>query len=73
VAITFSPVEVCSVFAHPVDRLGVMPLVRDGWGLSVERDQQIGGLLMWVPAQLPYLGLGIWLAWSSLRPFEPTP
>ncbi|HEX8794687.1 MAG TPA: cytochrome c oxidase assembly protein [Polyangiaceae bacterium] len=58
IVITFSPVEVCSVFAHPVDRLGVMPLVRDGWGLSAERDQQVGGLLMWVPACLVY-GVGI--------------
>jgi cytochrome c oxidase assembly factor CtaG len=58
IVITFSPVEVCSVFAHPVDRLGVMPLVRDGWGLSPEKDQQVGGLLMWVPACLVY-GVGI--------------
>jgi cytochrome c oxidase assembly factor CtaG len=58
ILITFSPVRVCSVFAHPVDRLGVMPLVRDGWGLTPERDQQIGGLLMWVPACLVY-GVGI--------------
>jgi putative membrane protein len=56
--ITFAPVEVCSVFAHPVDRLGVMPLLRGGWGLSPETDQEIGGLLMWVPACLVY-GVGI--------------
>jgi len=31
-----------------------MPLVRDGWGLTPERDQQIGGLLMWVPACVVY-------------------
>ena len=41
--------------------------------MSPLTDQQLAGLLMWVPAQLPYLGLGMWLAWSSLRPFEPTP
>jgi cytochrome c oxidase assembly factor CtaG len=58
VLITFSPVEVCSVFAHPVDRLGVMPLLREGWGLTAEKDQQVGGLLMWVPACLVY-GVGI--------------
>ena len=58
IIITFSPVEVCSVFARPVDRLGVMPLVRDRWGLSALKDQQIGGLLMWVPACLVY-GAGI--------------
>lgn len=58
ILITFSPVQVCSVFAHPVDSLGVMPLLRDGWGLTPERDQQVGGLLMWVPACLVY-GAGI--------------
>jgi cytochrome c oxidase assembly factor CtaG len=58
ILITFSPVEVCSVFSHPIDRLGVMPLLRGGWGLTPERDQQIGGLLMWVPACLVY-GVGI--------------
>ena len=41
------------------------------WGLSPLADQQLGGLLMWVPAILPYLGVGLWLAWSSLRPGEP--
>jgi putative membrane protein len=38
------------------------------WGLSPLVDQQLAGLLMWVPAILPYLGIGLWLAWSSLRP-----
>jgi putative membrane protein len=56
--ITFSPVEVCSAYAHPVDRLGVMSLLRDGWGFTAQRDQQVGGLLMWVPACLVY-GVGI--------------
>lgn len=41
------------------------------WGLSPLTDQQLAGLVMWVPAILPYLGVGIWLAWSSLRPVEP--
>jgi putative membrane protein len=38
------------------------------WGLSPLADQQLAGLLMWVPAILPYLGTGLWLAWSGLRP-----
>jgi putative membrane protein len=38
------------------------------WGLSPLADQQLAGLLMWVPAILPYLGMGLWIAWSSLRP-----
>jgi len=41
------------------------------WGLSPLADQQLAGLLMWVPAILPYLGVGLWIAWSSLRPGEP--
>lgn len=38
------------------------------WGFTPLADQQLAGLLMWVPAMLPYLGVGLWLAWSSLRP-----
>lgn len=49
IIITFSPVRVCSIFAHPVDRLVMMGTIRQTWGLTPERDQQIGGLLMWVP------------------------
>ncbi len=49
IILTFSPVRVCSVFMHPVDRLGIMGTIRGGWGMTPERDQQIGGLLMWVP------------------------
>jgi len=52
--VTFSPVEVCSVYLHPVDRLGALPLLRDGWGLTPKADQEIGGLMMWVPGCLVY-------------------
>jgi len=41
------------------------------WGLAPLADQQLAGLLMWVPAMLPYLGVGIWIAWSSLSSSEP--
>jgi len=41
------------------------------WGLGPLVDQQLGGLLMWVPAMLPYLGVGLWYAWSNLRLGEP--
>jgi putative membrane protein len=54
IVVTLSPVEVCSAYLHPVDTLGVLPLVRDGWGMSRQADQQIGGLLMWVPACFLY-------------------
>lgn len=31
------------------------------WGLTPLEDQQIGGLIMWVPAGLVYLAAGLWL------------
>jgi cytochrome c oxidase assembly factor CtaG len=52
-------------YMHPVDTLGALPLLRDEWGLSPSVDQQVGGLLMWVPSGLIYLSgilfaLGRW-------------
>jgi putative membrane protein len=55
ILVTFSPVEVCSVYLAPTDRLGIVPTLRDGWGMTPAKDQQIGGLLMWVPACFVYL------------------
>ena len=54
IMVTFSPVEVCNAYMHPVDSLGVLPLIRDGWGLSRRGDQELGGLMMWVPACFVY-------------------
>jgi putative membrane protein len=33
------------------------------WGLTALDDQQLAGLLMWVPLGLPYLAAGLCLAW----------
>jgi len=35
---------------------GLFPLTRGAWGVSPLVDQQLGGLLMWVPGGLVYLG-----------------
>ncbi len=56
VIITLSPVEVCPAFLHPPDGLGALAQLRARSGLSALEDQQIGGLLMWVPACAVYLG-----------------
>ena len=68
---TLSPVTVCSIYAHPADRLGVLSTIREGWGLTPEKDQQLGGLLMWAPMCLVYLGaiFGQLARWFS----EPAP
>ena len=65
IIITFSPVEVCSVYLRPPDRTGILPLIREQWGLTPAKDQQLGGLLMWVPACLVYFSgiLGLLARW----------
>lgn len=56
IILTFSPIAMCPAFLHPADRLGLGPLIRETWGMTAMRDQQIGGLIMWVPMCLVYLG-----------------
>jgi cytochrome c oxidase assembly factor CtaG len=55
IILTFAPVSICSVYQQPVDRLGLLNTIRGNWGLTSDKDQQIGGLLMWVPMCLIYL------------------
>jgi putative membrane protein len=56
ILITFSPVSVCPIYAQPsADRLGILNLIQSTWGITPDKDQQIGGLLMWVPMCLVYL------------------
>jgi putative membrane protein len=56
IILTFAPVSICPVYQHPIDRLGILSTIRDDWGLTSDRDQQIGGLLMWVPMCAIYAG-----------------
>ena len=56
IILTFSPVTVCSIYTMPPqDPFGILNTIRADWGFTPERDQQIGGLLMWVPMCLIYL------------------
>jgi len=59
--IVFAPVPL-----YPVHLASTLP-----WGLTPLADQQLAGLLMWVPAMLPYLAVGLYTAWASLRHSEP--
>jgi cytochrome c oxidase assembly factor CtaG len=63
--LTFSPVSVCPLYEAPPGTGQLLSVLRDQWGLTHHVDQQIGGLLMWVPACMVYLGailatLGSW-------------
>lgn len=57
IILTFSPVTVCPIYTmHAADPLGMSNTIRSAWAMTPERDQQIGGLLMWVPMCFIYLG-----------------
>jgi putative membrane protein len=55
IVITFAQVGLYPFYLLPVDRLGIEPLIRNVWGLSPDVDQEVGGLLMWIPGGLVYL------------------
>ncbi|CCJ08461.1 cytochrome c oxidase assembly protein [Methylocystis sp. SC2] len=39
----------------------------DAWGLTAIEDQQLAGLIMWVPAGLLYTGAALWVAGAWIR------
>lgn len=55
--VTFAPVALYAIHA-------VAPL---DWGFTPLGDQQLGGLIMWVPAGLPFLAWGAFLARRGWR------
>ena len=65
ILLTFARAGLYPAYLRPADVLGIAPLIRAGWGLSPETDQQIGGLLMWIPGGLVYLSamLGVLMRW----------
>lgn len=60
VIITFAPPGLYPAYEHPVDRLGALSLIRQGWGLSYALDQQVGGVIMWVTGGPIYLVSALW-------------
>jgi len=54
-ALTFSAPGAYPAYLHPEDQLSVLSLIRGSWGLDPKSDQQLGGMLMWVPGCLVYL------------------
>lgn len=68
IIVTFSPVSVCPVFLKPTDKLGLLHTIRGDWGMTSDKDQQLGGLMMWVPLCFVYLGV---IFWQIVRWFSP--
>ncbi len=55
IILTVAPAGIYPSYLHPVDVLGILPVLQNDWGLNPSADQQVGGLLMWVPGNLVYL------------------
>lgn len=54
IVLAFAPPGLYPAYLTPPDGDGLAALVRDGWGLSPGDDQQLGGLLMWIPGGFLY-------------------
>jgi cytochrome c oxidase assembly factor CtaG len=67
IGITFAPHLLYPTYAHPSDAAGLLRVIRGDWGISAAMDQQIGGLLMWVPGCLIYLTaiMGMFARWYA--------
>ncbi len=53
--LAFLPRLLYPAYAQPADTLGILVLIRNGWGISARDDQQIAGLIMAIPGGAGYL------------------
>jgi cytochrome c oxidase assembly factor CtaG len=65
IILTFAAPGLYPAYLHPFDRFAILDKLRRDWGMTPAMDQQIGGLIMWVPGSLVYLigilgALGRW-------------
>jgi putative membrane protein len=59
--ITFAPTGVYTSYLHIQDHFGFLNMIRNENGISAQVDQQMGGLIMWVPGCLIYLTASMYL------------
>jgi putative membrane protein len=55
ILLTFAAPGLYPAYLKPNDTYGILSIIRDGWGLTPAVDQQLGGLLMWVPGGAVFL------------------
>jgi cytochrome c oxidase assembly factor CtaG len=77
IILTFAPPGLYPSYLHPDDPIGLLPFLRGSLGLSAGADQQLGGLLMWIPGGALYsiaifATLGRWLAEPTTGPAAPS-
>ena len=75
IILTFVAPGLYPIYLAPPDTLGILPLLRERWGITPGVDQQLGGLLMCVTGVLAYLVaiLGILGRWYSMPDDDPAP
>jgi cytochrome c oxidase assembly factor CtaG len=61
ILLTFARAGLYPAYLNPADPLKILPMIRDTWGLTPDLDEQLGGLLMWVPGGMVFLGAIIWV------------
>lgn len=67
IILTFAPNLIYTRYQNPNDVLGILPLLRNTWGLSPIADQQLGGVFMWVGGGIIFLTamLGVLARWYA--------
>ena len=66
-ALTFAHVGPYSSYYSPQDTLGILPMIRETWGLSLDVDQETGGLFLWVGGCMVYTSavMGLFILWYN--------
>lgn len=59
--ITFAPANLFTSPMSMMDTNGFNNMIRNDWGISTKMDQQIAGLIMWVPCCFIYLSAAMFL------------
>jgi putative membrane protein len=71
--ITFAPMGVYTPYMQVTDHFGFLNMIRNEEGITVVMDQQIGGLIMWVPGCLIYLSASMFLLMKWFREKKQSP
>jgi cytochrome c oxidase assembly factor CtaG len=53
--LAYTPPGLYPAYLHPLDKYGILPLLRERWGITPALDQQAGGLLMGLLSDPVYL------------------
>lgn len=70
--ITFSAVGTYAPYLHVMDHSQFLPVIRNEWKISVATDQQMAGLIMWVPCCFIYLtaSMVLLIKWFDVKSLE---